>query len=238
MRLRPRDRIPSPPATSSIRPAPALDFLTGVQHLEGAMPVKSRPALLLDRDGVINVDRGFVSRREDFEWMPGIFELTRTAHSLGMRLVVVTNQTGIGRGYYSEDDFLGLTSYMRERFVAEGAPLDAVYHCPFHPEALEARYRAEDHSWRKPRPGMILAARDDLDLDLQRSVLLGDRLVDLQAGAAAGVGTLVLIGHNELVVADVPRHVRFPELSPVAGLLERLIGAGETDRPPSRAMSR
>ena len=110
--------------------------------------MQQRPALLLDRDGVINVDRGFVSRRENFEWMPGIFDLVRTAIGLGMPVVVVTNQSGIGLGKYTEDDFFAVTAFMRERFEREGAALSAVYHCPYHPEAIEERYRAADHPWR------------------------------------------------------------------------------------------
>lgn len=185
------------------------------------MSATRRPALFLDRDGVINVDRGYVSRREDFAWMPGIFDVARAAVRLGMALVVVTNQSGIGRGYYTEDDFQAITAHMRERFVEEGVPLAAVYHCPYHPEAPEARYRAPDHPWRKPRPGMLLAARDDLDLDLGRSAMLGDRLVDLQAGAAAGVGALGLVAQVELPVAGTPPHRRFSDLVEVPAWLRR-----------------
>jgi D-glycero-D-manno-heptose 1,7-bisphosphate phosphatase len=153
-----------------------------------------RPALLLDRDGVINIDRTYVSCIEAFEWQPGIFDLARAAIDRGMAIVVVTNQSGIGRGYYTEDDYQRVTAHMRARFEAERAPIAAVYHCPFHPEAETPHYRCPDHPWRKPRPGMILAARDDLDLDLTRSILIGDRWSDIAAGAAAGVGMLVVIG--------------------------------------------
>ena len=156
-----------------------------------------RPALLLDRDGVINIDRTYVSRIEEFAWQPGIFDLARAAVRRGMIIVVVTNQSGIGRGYYTEDDYQAVTAHMRARFDAEGAPIAAVYHCPFHPEAEQPLYRNPDHPWRKPRPGMILAARDDLGIDLARSVLIGDRWSDAAAGAAAGVGTLVVIGEPE-----------------------------------------
>ena len=186
------------------------------------MPPQMRPALLLDRDGVINVDRGFVSRLEDFAWQPGIFDVARTAAGLGMALVVVTNQSGIGRGYYSEEEFLALTAFMRERFAGEGAPLTAVYHCPYHPEAIEPRFRAVDHPWRKPRPGMILAARDELGLDLPRSVLIGDRAVDLQAGAAAGVGALALVRGTDLAPCGLPPYRWFTSMAPVAPWLVEL----------------
>lgn len=202
------------------------------------MSTSLRPALLLDRDGVINVDRGFVSRREDFEWMPGIFDVTRAAVSLGMTLVVVTNQSGIGRGYYTEDDYQAVTAYMRERFAAEGTPLAAIYHCPFHPEAVEPRYRAADHPWRKPRAGMLLAARDDMNLDLARSAMLGDRLVDLQAGAAAGVGALGYVTSKGLKVVDAPPHTVFRDLSEVPAWLERLMSRTKAGTEPARSRSR
>ena len=183
------------------------------------MQVRTRTALLLDRDGVINVDRGYVHRREDFEWQAGIFDVVRAASRLGMALVVVTNQSGIGRGYYSEDEFQTLTAYMRERFAAEDAALTAVYHCPFHPDAVEPRYRAADHPWRKPRPGMILAAAADLGLDLSRSVMLGDRHVDLQAGAAAGVGDMALIRPSDLAPCGLPAYRWFADLAAVPAWL-------------------
>jgi D-glycero-D-manno-heptose 1,7-bisphosphate phosphatase len=181
------------------------------------MQASTRPALFLDRDGVINVDRGFVARRRDFEWLPGIFDAVRTARRLGFAVVVVTNQSGIGRGYYSEADFADVTAFMRERFVAEQAPLDAVYHCSFHPEAVDERLRHPDHPWRKPRPGMILAARDDLGLDLARSAMVGDRLSDVEAGAAAGVGALALIGPGEPLparLASVDRLATVADIEP------------------------
>jgi D-glycero-D-manno-heptose 1,7-bisphosphate phosphatase len=144
-------------------------------------------ALLLDRDGVINVDRRYVSRVEDFEFIPGIFELCRDAQALGLVPVVVTNQAGIGRGYYTEDDFRTLTAWMVAEFEARGVRIARVYHCPYHPTAGVGDYRRESFD-RKPHPGMILRAQADLDLDLPRSVLVGDKDSDLAAGRAAGVG--------------------------------------------------
>ncbi len=151
-------------------------------------------ALLLDRDGVINADRGYVHRVEDIVWQPGIFALARWATAKARPIVVITNQSGIGRGYYSEADFQTLTRWMCERFATEAAPVKAVYHAPWHPEATLAEYRVKDHPWRKPRPGMILAAAADLHLDLGRSVLVGDQWGDALAGASAGVGTLIVVG--------------------------------------------
>jgi len=150
-----------------------------------------RPALFLDRDGVINVDHGYVHRPETVEFVDGIFELCRHARSLGYLIFVVTNQAGIGRGYYGEDDFLALTDWMRRRFDAEGAAIDKVYFCPFHPEHGIGQYKL-DSPFRKPGPGMILQAADEFGVDLARSVLVGDNETDIRAGLAAGVGCTVL----------------------------------------------
>jgi D-glycero-D-manno-heptose 1,7-bisphosphate phosphatase len=155
------------------------------------------PALFLDRDGVINVDHAYVHRRDDFEFLPGIFELVRAARGLGHRVVVVTNQAGIGRGLYTEAQFAELTAWMLGVFAEQGAPVDRVYHCPSHPTAGIGVYRV-DSPLRKPHPGMLLLARDELGLDLNASTFVGDKLTDMQAGLAAGVG------HNVLLDAGSP----------------------------------
>jgi D-glycero-D-manno-heptose 1,7-bisphosphate phosphatase len=146
----------------------------------------TRKALFLDRDGVINVEKNYVHRIEDFEFMPGIFELCQQAQGLDYRLVVITNQAGIARGYYSEDDYQRLTEWMLGEFRAHGITIDRVYHCPYHPTAGVGEYRRESFH-RKPNPGMILDARDALGLGLSRSVLVGDKDSDIEAGRAAGV---------------------------------------------------
>ena len=157
------------------------------------MSLKFHPALFLDRDGVVNVDRGFVARREDFVWQEGIFDLVRLALARGFVPVIVTNQSGIGRGLYTLADYAALTAWMLARFAAERATIARVYHCPYHPEAEIAQYRAV-HPWRKPQPGMLLAAQVDLQLDLGRSVMVGDRWSDVGAAVAAGVGNIMLVG--------------------------------------------
>lgn len=154
------------------------------------MTAAGRPALFLDRDGVVNVDRAYVHRIDEFEFMPGIFELVRTGIELGLVPVVVTNQAGIGRGYYTEADFDALTRWMCERFAQNGAPIERVYHCPTHPVHGIGRYRV-DSPWRKPGPGMLLAARDELGIALARSALVGDKASDIEAGRAAGVPLLL-----------------------------------------------
>ena len=152
-----------------------------------------RRALFLDRDGVINVHRPYVHQRQQFVWSHGIFELGREAKLRGYALVVVTNQAGIGRGLFTNAAFIELTQWMCWEMERQGAPVACVYYCPYHPQALHAHFRS-DHPWRKPSPGMILQARDDLDLDLAQSILFGDSGSDIVAAARAGVGTSVLVG--------------------------------------------
>lgn len=149
-------------------------------------------ALFLDRDGVINVDSGYVHRSEDFYYVDGIFDIAREARRLGYRLVVITNQAGIARGYYTEKQFLELTDWMCERFVKEQAPIDRVYFSPYHPTQGVGIYKL-DHISRKPHPGMILQAQRELDIDLRGSILIGDKYSDIQAGLAAEVGTNILM---------------------------------------------
>lgn len=148
-------------------------------------------ALFLDRDGVVNIDKDYVFRVEDFEFVDGIFDLCRSARERGYLIVVITNQSGIGRGYYTEDDFHALTDWMRARFEEQGAPVAGVYYCPYHPEHGQGRYKVDSFD-RKPNPGMILRAMHDLDLDLSASIMVGDKASDMKASGAAGIGRKVL----------------------------------------------
>jgi D-glycero-D-manno-heptose 1,7-bisphosphate phosphatase len=154
--------------------------------------VGTRKALFLDRDGVVNVERDYVHKADDFTFVDGIFDLCRAAARDGFEIVVITNQSGIGRGLYTEEDFAHVTSWMIEKFASEGIAIAKVYHCPYHPEAAIERYRCESFD-RKPNPGMLLRARDELALDLTRSILIGDRLTDIEAGRRAGVPSLWLL---------------------------------------------
>ena len=147
-------------------------------------------ALFLDRDGVINLDHGYVFRVEDFQFIDGIFELSRAAISKGYVICVITNQAGIGRGYYNVSDFNSLTEWMCEQFRVEGVSISKVYFSPYHPEHGIGRYKKDDKS-RKPNPGMIQQAVDEFNLDLSESVLIGDKPSDIQAGLNAGVRTNV-----------------------------------------------
>lgn len=153
--------------------------------------MNKRRALFLDRDGVINVDRGYVHTPEQFEFIDGIFDLCRRAVARGYIIVVVTNQAGIGRGYYTEQDFHALSEWMRAQFLAEGIEIAKIYFCADHPELGIGEYRC-DSILRKPAPGMLLAAAKELCIDLAASTLVGDSDTDIQAGIRAGVGRNIL----------------------------------------------
>jgi D,D-heptose 1,7-bisphosphate phosphatase len=157
-------------------------------------------AAFLDRDGVINCDRGYVHRWENFELLPGVLDAASRLASAGWTLVVVTNQSGIARGYYTEDAYLELTRRMTDAFARQGAPLAAVYHCPHHPAGRIAAL-AIGCDCRKPAPGLLLRARDELGLSLPDSVMVGDKPSDVLAARAAGVGRAFLIRSG---TADAP----------------------------------
>ncbi len=152
-----------------------------------------RRAAFLDRDGVINVDRAYVHKIEEFEWIPGVLEAARILADAGFLLVVATNQSGIGRGRYAEADFHRLTDWMKARFAQAGAPLAGVYFCPHHPEKALEPYR-QACNCRKPAPGMLLTAAEELGIDLKRSVIFGDKPSDCRAGRLAGCAERVLLG--------------------------------------------
>lgn len=152
----------------------------------------TRKAAFIDRDGVLNEERAFVHRIEDFVFVPGAVEALAALKAAGYLLIVVTNQSGIARGLYSEADYLELTDQLRERLAARDIGLDAVEHCPHLPDAPVARYRQECDC-RKPRPGMLRRAIQRLDIDPGASFLVGDRLSDLEAGRAAGIGRCFLV---------------------------------------------
>jgi D-glycero-D-manno-heptose 1,7-bisphosphate phosphatase len=156
-----------------------------------------RRAAFLDRDGVINIDRGYVYRPEEFEFVDGVFEGTSTLQRLGFALIIISNQSGIGRGLYSEADLDVLNRWMLGQFEQRSIRIEGVFHCPHHPTEALGRYRRECDC-RKPAPGMLLQAARELNLDLQRSALFGDRATDLQAAANAGVPLRYLLGTDGL----------------------------------------
>lgn len=157
-------------------------------------------AVFLDRDGVINKDHGYTFRPDDFDFLDGVFPACRRFMSMGYKLVIVTNQSGIARGYYSEVDFEYLTDYMLNEFKQQGITIDAVYHCPHHAQEGYGEYKI-DCDCRKPKPGMLYTAASELDLDLSESVMIGDKITDMIAGKAAGVKKCVLISNNKAGVS-------------------------------------
>jgi D-glycero-D-manno-heptose 1,7-bisphosphate phosphatase len=153
-------------------------------------------AVFIDRDGVINEERNYVHRISDFVLLPGVVEGLTLLRNAGYRLIVVTNQAGIARGYYAQDEMDRLHDHMRELLAKHGVSLDAIYFCPHHPQG-SIEHLSIECNCRKPSPGMVVQASRDFDLNLATSVLIGDKLSDVQAGKRAGVGRTVLVesGH-------------------------------------------
>ena len=150
-------------------------------------------ALFLDRDGVINVEKDYLFKIADFEFIDGIFELCRYYQNLGYIIVVVTNQSGIARGYYTEDDFNKLTSWMKDRFLDEGITIKKVYFCPHHPDITG------ECLCRKPKPKMLLDAAKEFDIDLKNSVMIGDKQRDIEAGLNAGLKKTYLFDESKSI---------------------------------------
>jgi D-glycero-D-manno-heptose 1,7-bisphosphate phosphatase len=178
-----------------------------------------RKALFLDRDGVINHDVGYPHRIEDIHFVDGIFGLARRFAHAGYAIVIATNQSGIGRGLYTEADFELLMSWMRDRFAEQGIVIAAVYYCPDHPTEGIGPYRHEN-PWRKPGSGMFTQAAADLDLDLAASFSIGDKPDDMTASLGAGIGHPILFS---------------PDAPPAAGGASRVIRRLDDLVPPGPA---
>ena len=171
-------------------------------------------AVFLDRDGVINVDHGYVSTWEQFEFLPGVPEALRELQDAGYLLVVVSNQSGIGRGYYSEADVESLNQAIAQHLDRTvGVTISGFYHCPHHPTEAEGEFRRQCDC-RKPAPGMIRQAVLDHGIDVQASLLVGDKDSDIEAGRAAGVARLFK------VVGSPQTATPAPDIQLVAGLSE------------------
>ena len=158
-------------------------------------------AVFLDRDGVINQDTGYVSCVDDFHFIDGTIEALQILKKKGYCLVVVTNQSGIARGYFTEEQFMSLTEWMDWSLADRDVDLDGINFCPHHPTAGVGEYRQECNC-RKPAPGMLLDAAKDLKIDLANSYMVGDKAGDLQAAKAAGVGHKVLVRTGKTVTEE------------------------------------
>jgi D-glycero-D-manno-heptose 1,7-bisphosphate phosphatase len=151
----------------------------------------SSKAVFLDRDGVINVDINYAHTPEQITFIDGIFDFCSSAKAMGYKLIVITNQAGIGRGFYTEETFHALMDWMFAQFAENNVPLDAYYFCPHHPEYGVGEYK-QDCNCRKPKPGMIIQAAGQWDIDLAQSILIGDKQSDIAAAIAAGMPNYIL----------------------------------------------
>jgi D-glycero-D-manno-heptose 1,7-bisphosphate phosphatase len=149
-------------------------------------------ALFLDRDGVVNVEIEYLYKIEDFEFVDGVLDLCKHYQNLGYMIFIVTNQSGIARNYYSEDDFSKLTSWMIEEFLKFGIEIKKVYFCPHHPDI------SFSCSCRKPAPGMIMKAKEEFDVDLEKSILVGDKESDIEAAIASGIKETYLFDEKNI----------------------------------------
>lgn len=167
----------------------AIPFIDGFSTTALVKRIRQplRKAAFLDRDGVINRDRAYVHRWEDFEFIPGAIEGMRRLQQNDYALVVVTNQSGIARGYYTGEQYQQLNQAMCAELLRQGVKIDGVYHCPHHPEGIVSKYTV-DCDCRKPAPGLIVQAARELGLSLPDSLMIGDKSSDIEAARAAGVG--------------------------------------------------
>lgn len=176
----------------------AIQFVEGfsttamVQRIRKSIQPALRKAVFLDRDGVINKDKAYVHRWEDFEFMPGAIEGMTLLQEAGFSLIIVTNQSGLARGYYTEAQYQALTVSFREELARQGVKLEGVYHCPHHPKGTVQKLSI-DCDCRKPAPGMLLKAARELGLSLPESILIGDKASDIECARAAGVGRAYLV---------------------------------------------
>jgi D-glycero-D-manno-heptose 1,7-bisphosphate phosphatase len=161
------------------------------QHASPPTPL--RPALFFDRDGVLNLDHGYIYKKEQFEWIEGAMESIKLLNDNGWLVLVVTNQSGIARGYYDRQAVLDLHHWMQSELLNYAAHVDAFYFCPHHPEGsvIELSHACD---CRKPAPGMLLKALDEWPIDRRRSCLIGDKSSDIQAAAGAGINGILFEG--------------------------------------------
>lgn len=151
-----------------------------------------KPAVFIDRDGTLNIDHGYVCEIDNFHFIEGVIDALGTLKKMGFLLIVVTNQSGIAREKFSEEQFTKLTEWMDWSLADRGVDLDAIYYCPHHLEGKDSLYR-QQCDCRKPEPGMLLAAQAELNIDMSMSYMVGDKRDDILAGKAAKVGTCVLV---------------------------------------------
>jgi D,D-heptose 1,7-bisphosphate phosphatase len=160
-------------------------------------------AIFLDRDGTINIDHGYVHQIDDFEFIEGSINALKKLKEMGYLLVLVTNQSGIARGYFTEAQFLQLTEWMDWSLAEQGVDFDGIYYCPHHPDG-KGEFK-EDCPCRKPKPGMLLDAMKALNIDPQQSIMVGDKIEDIKAGINAKVKINVLVRTGKPVTKEGER---------------------------------
>ena len=175
------------------------------------------PTLFLDRDGVLIEDSGYPSSKSDIRWIPTAFEALRALKRRGFRLIVVTNQSAVARGYMSFQDLVVLQGYINDRFDQEGCGFDAIYVAPTHPDGSIWPWNRSS-TWRKPESGMLEAAIRDYGVDRKRAALVGDSLRDIEAGRAAGLGFVIQYGEEEFARAKPDLQTsKWSEISRILG---------------------
>ena len=190
-------------------------------------PQKGAPAVFLDRDGTINIEKNYLHKIEDFEFVPRVPEAILRLNQAGYKVIIVTNQSGVARGYYDLDAVSVLHQHLQNRLSEVGAVIDAFYVCPHHPTAGLDEFRIECDC-RKGKPGMLLSAAREMHLDLASSIIVGDKLSDIEAGFAAGCTPyLVLTGFGSEESGRVPEEIkRFVDLPAV---VDYIVASKNTD---------
>ncbi|MGP1956513.1 MAG: D-glycero-beta-D-manno-heptose 1,7-bisphosphate 7-phosphatase [Arsenophonus sp. NC-PE1-MAG3] len=167
------------------------------------------PAIFLDRDGTINLDHGYIYKIDNFQFIEGVIEAMLELKKMDYALIIVTNQSGITRGLFTETQFLKLTNWMDWSLINRGVKLDAIYYCPHYPDAAVKQKYKKICDCRKPKAGLLLAAQKQLNVNMTTSYMVGDKLSDMQAGKKAHIGTNVLVNTGKSVTEDNKKYVNW-----------------------------